>query len=103
MSRTYLRHRALSRALELEVLPPLEVAGAGDEPRRDDVYPRVEIAHVGIVEAPGALDPVLGVGQLLLERDVRLAGLELRVALRNREELTQPAGERALVASDGAR
>ena len=56
----------------------------------------VEVAHGHVVEAPRGLDLVLGVGELVLELEEVLVGLQIRVGLRDGEQLAQRAGERAL-------
>ena len=56
----------------------------------------VQVAHGHVVEAPRGLDLVLRVGELVLELEEVLAGLQVGVVLGNREQLAQRAGELVL-------
>src|SRR5581483_3336735 len=83
------------RLRDLEELGLLEVEHRGDDIGRERLDPPVEVADVAVVEAPSRLQPVLGVGELLLEGEEVLVRLQLRVVLRDREQLTQRGHERS--------
>ncbi len=71
----YGRGLACSGLVELEVFALLKCECLRDHVRRENLEPVVQVADVGIVEPPRALQAVLGVGQLFLQFQVNLVGL----------------------------
>ena len=67
--------------MQLEELARGEVEHRGDQVGREGRHPGVVGAHVAVVEAPGRRDPVLGVGQLVLQVEEVRARLQVRVGL----------------------
>ena len=89
------RPRFAERVLHLEELFLLEVERRRDDHGRELLHALVVVADVRVVEAARRLQPVLGVRQLLLEREEVLVGLEVRVVLDHGEQLAQ--GRRAVL------
>src|SRR6266542_2836376 len=90
-------HRTPSgRLLYLEELPWREPAHPGHDARREALDERVQLRHLVVVELTGEGDLRFGPGQLLLERQEVLAGLELGVVLRHRDQAADPAGQLVL-------
>ncbi len=71
----------------------LEAEHVGDDVRGEDLLAHVELHDVVVVELPGVGDLALGPGQLLLEHEEVLVGLELGVALGHGEQGLQGAGQ----------
>src|SRR6266568_1320596 len=69
------------RFVDLEELARTEAERAGDQVRRELADRRVQTHDLVVVELPRVRDLRLGPGQLLLEREEVLAGLEIRVVL----------------------
>src|SRR4030067_3214394 len=89
---------ALDRALgdlslDLVILAGLEAEHVGDEARGEDLLAHVELHDGIVVELPGVGDLALGPGQLLLEHEEVLVGLELGVVLGHGKEGLQGAGQ----------
>ena len=74
---------------DLEELLLLEPERVRDHVRRERLDPAVVVLHVRVVEAPGGLDPVLRVGQFLLERQEVLVRLQVGVVLGHGEQLAR--------------
>src|SRR5437899_1818772 len=62
----HLRNRAVALVLELEEVALAHVREPGEEPRGEALDLDVEVTHGHVVEAPGGLDLVLGVRELVL-------------------------------------
>ena len=73
-----------------------EAEHAGDQHSREGLDAGVVVEHGGVVMLARERDLVLGGGQLLLELEDVLIGLELRVVLDDREQRAQRAGQRVL-------
>src|SRR5688572_5233160 len=74
----------------------LEADESGHDVAREQAQSRVVLAH-GVVEAPPLHgDPVLGAGELCLQSEEVLVGLQLGILLHGDEEATEGAGELAL-------
>jgi hypothetical protein len=86
---------------ELEELPRAEAEEGRHDVRGEGADAGVVGPHVAVVEATAGRDPVLGVRELLLEREEALARLEVRVGLDPREQLLQRAADGLLVALPG--
>ena len=71
--------------------------GAGEETGWEALDERIEFADVGVVEPTHRLDPVFGVGELLLQMDEGRAGLQLGIAVDKPEEPSQLVGQRVLM------
>src|SRR5690348_11016768 len=76
---------------QVEELALLEAQGLGDHVAGEDLHLDVQVAGVGVVEAAGGLDLILGVAQLVLEVQEVLVGLQVRIRFGNREERLQRA------------
>ena len=94
-------HVRQSDVVGFEVFGAPDAGHAGDQARGEHLGDGVEVAHVGVVEAAGGLDAVLGLDQLLLQVHEVAVGLELGVALGDGEQRFQGADERVLVAGLG--
>ena len=70
----------------LEVLPLLELERPGEEHGRELLDLGVVVEHAVVVELPRVGDPVLGGGQLLLQLQEVLVGLEVGVGLAEGEQ-----------------
>src|SRR6476660_7042862 len=84
------------RRLDLVVRLRPEPGRSGDERRRHGLRRGVVGLHRVVVELPRVADPVLGVGQLGLQGEEVLVGLELRVRLGEGEQPAERLGEYAL-------
>ena len=87
---------APQRLVHLEELLEREVAEPRDDHRRERLHPAVVVPDVAVVEAARGLEPVLGVGQLRLQREEVLVGLQVRVVLGDGQQLPQRGHEGAL-------
>ena len=82
-----------SLGLGLEELTLREAQRPGNEDVREDLEGVVEFQDRGVVVLAGERDLVLRRGQLLLQRQNVLVGLESRVVLDDREERAQGSGQ----------
>ena len=80
----------------LEVLGLADAEDVGDDVRRHRLDLRVEVPHGGVVVAAGRRDAVLGGGQLLLEGEEVLVGLEVGVGLGDGEQATEGLAQHVL-------
>ena len=85
-----------SLGLGLEELTLGEAQRPGDEDVREDLEGVVEFQDRRVVVLAGERDLVLGRGQLLLQRENVLVGLERRVVLDDGEERAQCSGQDVL-------
>src|SRR4051812_487145 len=83
------RDRTLLAGVALEGLARREVAHPRDEVARERLDPVVVAQHGVVVELPRVGDLVLGRGQLLLQVQEVLVGLEVRIRLGHREQALQ--------------
>ena len=90
-----LRQLALTRR-GLEELELVITHGAGDHVRRNRRDRGIEIAHDGVVVAPGALDSLFYSSELCLEIAESARRLELRVGFDRHSESAQRGRELAL-------
>src|SRR5882724_10764960 len=79
--------RPVAVVLEPEELARREPERARHQAGREGLLAGVELLHDGVVVAAGGGDFVLGVGQLVLQLLEVLAGAQLGIGLRYREQL----------------
>src|SRR5688572_31816479 len=92
----HLRHRALRRVRELEVLLGCEAEHAAEQVRGEGHERGVVVAHVAVVEAARERDLVLCRGEVLGQVLELLDRLQLRVGLGNGAQVQERAAEGVL-------
>src|SRR5664279_699560 len=92
-----------SLGLGREELTLGEAHRPGNEDVREDLQRVVVVEDAGVVMLPRERNLVLGRGQLLLEREDVLVGLQLRVVLDYREERAEGTGQHILGPGLGGR
>src|SRR3989304_8217978 len=85
-----------ARLCHIEEFAMAEAERSGDQNGRELLDPRVVFLHGIVEEAPRRRELVLDVGELGLQLLEILIGLQVRVSLRQREELAQRAAEHIL-------
>src|SRR5712691_1561862 len=89
-------HRSPGRLLDVEEVPRLEAPEGSNDPGWEALDERVQRLDLIVVELPGERDLRLRPGELLLQGQEVLVGLELRVVLGDGDQAADPRRELVL-------